>query len=126
MAYLGRRIQVDSGQVLPKNIRVKASDPNILRVPFEQYFADKNEEETFKQLGELVIHNMAWGYNCFVSSFAIFTSEKEINCQKSQVLKAFAEVNTVKQFKALKLPLKHVTDASTVDNVNAAYEIDLS
>ena len=97
-----------------------------MRVPFEHHYADKNEDETYKQLSELVIHNMAWGYSCFVSSFAVFTSEREIKCSKSLVLKAFAEINTVEQFKALNLPLKNVTEATEQSAVNQAYEIDLS
>ena len=74
---------------MPKNFK-SPNDQNTILIPFSQFFADKSEEETYKQISELVIHNMGWGYTCFVSAFAIFVSEREINSGSSHVLKAFS------------------------------------
>jgi hypothetical protein len=52
-------------------------------LPYEKHYANPQEQETFKLVSELVIHNMGFGYTCFVSAFAIFVSEKEIKVQKS-------------------------------------------
>ena len=73
-----------------------------------------------------MIHNMGWGYTCFVSSFAVFVSEREIKVSKSLVVKALDSIKTEEAFMNLKLPIKHVTDASEPTAVNKAYEIDLS
>ena len=111
---------------MPKTLKVKSNDVNVLRVPFEQFIVDKSEEESYKQLGELVIHNMSWGYSCFVSGFVLFVSEREIKCAKSPVIKAFSSINTLQQFEDLKLPIKNVTDGSDGTATNKAFEIDLS
>jgi hypothetical protein len=76
---------------------------------------------------------MGWGYTCFVSSFALFVSEREIQCAKSPVLKAFSTINSLEAFKQLKLPIINETDASDVDDPstnqiassNLGFEIDL-
>lgn len=95
IAYLGRRVVIDPSQVQPKNLKIKPNDNNTLRIPYESHYADKSEEETYKQLSTLVIHNMAWGYSCFVSAFVLFVADKEINTSKSAVLKAFSQIQTV-------------------------------
>ena len=67
----------------------------------------------------------------------IFVNEKEVNIQKSQVLKAFHQVNSVKTFLDMGLPIKKYTTPGNVsssdlsalnkeDNINIAFEIDLS
>ena len=86
-------------------MKPKATEPNTIQVPFMQHLLDATEEETYKLLGNLVMHNKGWGYTCFVSSFAIFISEKEIKVAKSQVIKAFNSINTIEKFTNLKLPI---------------------
>ena len=78
---------------------------------------------------------MGWGYTCFVSSFALFVSEKEINCQTSAVLKAFTNIKSLEAFKQLKMPVIKETDGTDKDPntgegaayvpKNVAFEIDL-
>lgn len=114
---------VDPLQVPPKQHKVK-NEANVICLPYEKYYADKEEPETFKLLSELVIHNMGWGYTCFVSAFMIFVSEKEIKCQKSQVVQFFSSINTLEAFEALKLPITNVTECSD-GTQNKAYEINL-
>lgn len=96
----------------------------MINLPYEKYYADKEEPETFKLLSELVIHNMGWGYTCFVSAFMIFVSEKEIKCQKSQVIQFFSTINSLEAFEALKLPIMNVTDCSD-GTQNKGFEINL-
>lgn len=67
----------------------------------------------------------------------IFVNEREVNVSKSQVLKAFHQVNSVKAFLNLGLPIKRYTlpgnisssdlsQLSQDQDVNVAFEIDLS
>lgn len=72
------------------------------------------------------MQNMAWGYTCFVTSFMIFTSDKEIKVSKSLVLKAFSNINSVEQFKELNLPIIKFDYSPDKATVNAAFEIDLN
>ena len=94
-------------------------------MPYEKYFADPDEEETFKLLDELIIRNQSAGYTCYVKSFAFFTSDREIRTTKSPLLKMFEGISSVEQFEALKLPIKNIT-RSPDGTSNVAYEIDLS
>lgn len=96
-AYLGRKIAISQSQLVPKNFKLPG-DNNTILIPFQQFIADKSEEETYKQISELVIHNMGWGYTCFVSAFAVFVSEREINTASSGVLKAFSSINSLDAF----------------------------
>jgi len=116
---------VDHMSVNPSMHKPKPSEPNVIRIPFEQ-FPTEEEEESVKQLKSLVIHNMASGYTCFVSSFALFVSDEEIKVAKSQVLKKFDNVNTVQSFENLKLPVRNHIDAKEEGIENKAFEIDLS
>lgn len=59
---------------------------------------------------------MGEGYTCFVSAFAVFVSEKEINCSTSNVLKAFSSIKTLESFKQLNLPILNETDGSDKEN----------
>jgi predicted nucleic acid binding AN1-type Zn finger protein len=88
--------------------------------------ADKEEEETFKELGNLQIHNSAFGYTCYVSAFAVFFSDSEIKISTSAVISAFNNIKSEEAFNALKLPIKNVIDMTEAGVVNKAYEIDLS
>jgi hypothetical protein len=47
--YLGRRVEVDPLIVLPKDHKVKGSINEIL-LPYDKYFKDPEEEESFKLL----------------------------------------------------------------------------
>ena len=69
---------------------------------------------------------MAWGYTCFVTSFIIFTSDKEVKMSKSIVLNAFSNVNSIEQFKALNLPIINEESSPDKTTENTAFEIDLS
>lgn len=68
---------------------------------------------------------MGSGYTCFVNSFALFASDREVNIAKSPVIKAFEEINTIDKFLALNLPIKNTTKVTDGTN-NVGYEIDLS
>lgn len=70
----------------------------------------------------------------------LFINDKEVNVQKSQVLKAFHQINSVQAFLSLGLPIKKYTtpgNNSSMDmtkyskpegqkNGNVAFEIDIS
>ena len=62
---------------------------------------------------------MGWGYTCFVSAFAIFVSEREINTANSAVLKAFSTINNLEAFKKLNLPILKETDGTDTDPASA-------
>lgn len=66
---------------------------------------DPEEDETYKLIKELNIHNQGWGYTCFVSAFAIFVSETKISL-KSPVVAAFNNIQSVVDFEAMKFPIK--------------------
>jgi hypothetical protein len=66
---------------------------------------------------------MGFGYTCFVSSFAVFVSEREVKIQKSQVVQFFDNISTIDLFKAIGLPIKNETDSGDGTHV---FEIDLS
>ncbi len=94
-------------------------------MPFEKYFADPDEEESFKLLDEFEMKNLGSGYTCFVKSFALFTSDRETKIAKSSIVKLFDNIASVEQFEALKLPIKKVTKIPD-GTASVAYEIDLS
>mgnify|MGYP007096426223 FL=1 len=85
----------------------------------------------------LTIDKSLKSYTAFCKSFMIFVNEKEVNISKSNVLKAFHQVNSVKSFLDMGLPIKKYTtpgnisstDISSInkeENINIAFEIDLS
>jgi hypothetical protein len=85
----------------------------------------------------LTIDKSLKSYTAFCKSFMIFVNEKEVKITKSEVLKAFHQVNSVKAFLALGLPIKKYTTPGNVsstdlsllpqdDNTNVAFEIDLT
>jgi len=98
---------------------------NDICLPYEKHLKDEEEEESFKLLGELVIHNLGAGYTCFVQSYMFFISDQEIVMHKNRVMKLFNGVGTVEKFEALQLPIKKVTKCPDGTN-NVAYEIDLT
>ncbi|CDW85600.1 UNKNOWN [Stylonychia lemnae] len=122
-AYLGRKVVCDASQVPPKNYKIKNSQ-DIVMLPYEQY-VDKNEDECYKLLTELVIHNMGWGYTCFCSAYMIFVSEKPIKIQKSEIIQMFNDINSVEKFEELGFPILNSTQCSDGSS-NRAFEIDLS
>ena len=95
-------------------------------MPYENY--GDSEEETFKMISKLTLHNMGWGYTCFVSSFAIFISEKEIKLHKSKIVSFFNDINTEEAFNKLKLPIKSETECADESTgvKSKAFEIDIS
>jgi hypothetical protein len=104
-------------------------------MPIEQFILDKNEIESFKQLKVLTIDKSVKNYTAFCKSFMVFVNEVEVNISKSKVLKAFHQVNSVKAFLDLGLPIKKYTtpvksssDMSALAGTdeNIAFEIDLS
>ena len=78
-------------------------------MPIEQFVVDKQEIESYKQLKVLTIDKSLKSYTAFCKSFMIFINEKEVNVGKSQVLKAFHQINSVKAFLNLGLPIKKYT-----------------
>ena len=87
----------------PKTHKV-GDDPNKICLSLEDCKYEE-EEENFKRLTELVLHNKGSGYTCFVNSFCLFLSEKEIKVHKSKIVKLFNDVNTIEKFKSLGLPI---------------------
>jgi len=110
----------------PKDHKVKGQ-VNEICLPYEKHFFDSSdgEEESFKVIGELEIHNQGSGYTCFVQSFCFFMSDREIKVGKSPVLKLFDDVNSIEQFNALGLPIKKQHKCPDGTN-NVAFEIDLT
>ena len=120
---MGRKVEADLKKMQPVDHKVKGS-ANEISMPYERYVKDP-EEESFKMLSELVIHNQGSGYTCFVQSFCFFISDREIKVSKSSIVKLFDEINTKAKFEALGLPIKKVTNCPDgTDNI--AFEIDLS
>jgi hypothetical protein len=118
--YFGKKIDLNLDQINIKNFK-PTSNVNYISIPFAEN-GDPEEEESYKLIKELNVHNMAWGYTCFVSAFAVFVSERKINIQ-SPVLSAFNNITTVPGFEALKFPVKQVV--SEGDQMVKAFEIDL-
>ena len=106
-------------------------------MPIEQFVVDKQEIESYKQLKVLTIDKSLKSYTAFCKSFMLFINEKEVNVGKSQVLKAFHQINSVKAFLNLGLPIKKYTMSNNVsssdlsqldpnENKNIAFELDLT
>lgn len=106
-AYIGRNASHED--LVLSQYRKNSYDPMVLFLPVEQFVQDKTEVETYKQITELTINNMNLHYTCLCKAFAVFANEKEINCSKSNVLKAFQGINSVASFLKLGLPIKKVT-----------------
>ncbi len=123
--YLGRRVEADPNKLQPKDHKVKGGMPNEIMLPYHQHLQDFDEEESFKVVRELVIHNQGSGYTCFVNSFCLFVSDREVKTAKSLVAKFFAEINTIEKFEGLGLPIKNKTVCPD-GTLNAAYEIDIT
>lgn len=109
----------------------------MIQMPIEQFVVDKQEIESYKQLKVLTIDKSLKSYTAFCKSFMIFINEKEVNVGKSQVLKAFHQINSVKAFLNLGLPIKKYTMSNNVsssdlsqldpnENKNIAFELDLT
>jgi hypothetical protein len=120
---VGRRVDPEPSKVLPKDHKVKGQ-ANEICLPYEKHFADIEEEDSFKLLDNLQIHNKGSGYTCFASSYCFFISDRELKPGKSSIVKLFDEVNSVAKFEALGLPIKKITNCKDAPN-NTAYEIDL-
>jgi hypothetical protein len=101
--YFGKKIDLNLDQINIKNYK-PTSNLNYISIPFADS-VDPEEEESYKLIKELNIHNLAWGYTCFVNAFAVFVSERKINIQ-SPVLSAFNNVTTIPGFEAMKFPIK--------------------
>jgi len=110
-AYLGRE-PVPMQTLRPRDYRKNSEDPLVIQLPIEDFISDKGETESFKQLSVLTIDKRLTNYTAFCKVFMIFANEKKVNIQKSQVLKAFHMVNSVKKFLDLKLPLRKFTLSS--------------
>lgn len=106
--YLGRKVDVDPNKMQPAEHKVNKSQ-NEICLPYEKHFRDVDEEDSFKLLGELVMHNMGSGYTCFVKSFCLFVSDREIKTSKSPVIKFFEDIITEDDFKMRNLPIKNFT-----------------
>ena len=82
------------------------------------------------------IDKRATVYTSFVHTYAIFVSDKEIDCENSNVLQAFAGVDSIQKFLEIKLDLvRYSHPDSTSDDVSTlkanttkstVIEIDLS
>lgn len=76
--YLGKKVDLNVETLNIKNCKPSLADSNLITIPFMDS-TDPEEEESYKLIKELHIHNMGWGYTCFVSAFAVFVSENKIN-----------------------------------------------
>ena len=122
--YMGRRLDYDATKMQPKDHKLKG-EMNVICLPYEKFLTESTEAETFKVLGDLVIHNQGSGYTCFVSSYCFFISDREVKVSKSSIVKFFDEINTREKFEALGLPIKKETKCPD-GTANVAFEIDLS
>ena len=105
-------------------------------MPIEPFILDTQEKESYKQITHLTINKLETDYTSFCKVFVLFVSEKEINCGKSNVLRAFQGIASVYQFLDLGLPIKKVTTPNSANekkkmdsppkDVTIAFEIDLS
>lgn len=82
----------------PSIFRLEPWDPLEMRIPIENYISDDTEKETYKQLTKIDINKENQSYTCFCKCYMLFISDREIDCAKSQVLRAFKGVNSVKKF----------------------------
>lgn len=71
----------------------------------EDHLQDRHEPERIKQITAITIDMPNVGCTCWCKSFMVFTSDKEIDCANSKVLKAFAGINSTQKFLDLSLPI---------------------
>ena len=102
-AYVGRRAELT--YTAPATFRVKPMDKMVMKIPIENYILNSDEQETYKQLTKVVVNKENVSYTCFCKCYMLFVSDKEVDCLKSPVLKAFAGVNSIQKFLDLGLPL---------------------
>lgn len=86
-AYFGR--VASHGTLSVTEMRKTPNDPKVLQLPIEPYVTNKKEVETYKQLTTVSVVRLNTHYTCLTKAFAVFVSDKEINCSKSNVLKYF-------------------------------------
>ena len=107
--YVGRHIEVEPSLVQPKDHKVKGKTNDIC-LPYQEHYANPEEEETFKILNELEIKNMGSGYTCFVKTYMFFTSCREVKIAKNpEILKFLRSIHSIEKFEALGLPIKKKT-----------------
>ena len=133
--YMGREAEYTTSWH-PSNFRVDKSKNTRIRLPIDQRLCNPSEPETFKMLTKMKIDKSCTGYTCFVHTYAIFVSDREIDCENSNVLKAFSGVDSIQKFMDMSLdcvryshPDSSNDDISTLKTSttkSTAIEIDLS
>ena len=83
---MGREAEYDPAKMKPKDFRLEPNENIRIRLPIESQLTDPMEEETFKMISQMTIDKHTTGYTCFVHTYAIFVSDKEIDCEKSNTL----------------------------------------
>lgn len=134
--YMGREADYDVHTMYPATYRVNPAENIRIRLPIKERLCDPEEPETFKTLTQMTIDKHCTGYTCFVHTFAIFVSDLEVDCETSNVLQAFAGIDSITKFMALGLdtvcyshPGEQSDDMSTLKTTTSkstVIEIDLS
>jgi hypothetical protein len=75
-----------------------------IRVPFSNFYTDELENPTFKIIKDISIYLRGWGYTCFITHFALFISDQEVDCDTSSTINAFSMINKLEELEKLKLP----------------------
>ena len=133
--YMGREAEYGSN-MYPASYRVVKNSNTRIRLPIKQCLCQPDEQETFKMLTKMQIDKQCTGYTCFVHTYAVFVSDKEVDCENSNVLQAFAGVDSIQKFLNMKLDLVRYShpDSSSDDistlkpstTKSTVIEIDLS
>lgn len=93
----------------------------VMNMPIDNFVQDENEVETYKQITRIEIdyQSIYTQNNC--RTFMIFVSEKEIQINKSQVVKFFNQMDSLEKIQNLKIPIAKITTPqnkeSTIEDV---------
>ena len=82
------------------------------------HLKDQSEPERIKQITGLTIDMPNIGCTCWCKSFMIFTSDTQIDCANSKVLKAFSGISSIDKFLALGLPIANCSILDLNSNAN--------
>jgi len=91
-----------------------------IRIPYETMISKNAPPSTYKLLTSLTLFNLGSGYTCFIKTFMLFVSDREIKTHKSDTLKKFQSLLSVDQVKQ-NLPVVNISNTGTT-----IIEIDVS
>lgn len=123
---LYRKAQIQQGQITPKQWFPEPGNNHKIRVPVNEFYTEENEPETFKIIKDITIYLRGWGYTCFITHFALFISDQEVDCDNSQTIKAFSKINSIQELEKLNLPEAQRNQFQSGQKQSSLIEFDLS